>query len=159
MTLNKQDYQKRVATWLKEWQIGLEQLKTQTGQVKAEAKQEYRQQLQQLSGQQAAIQQRLEDLNQADNTNWDTIKTDINQMMRDLQQAFNQFENFSRKYGNDVLSWAKGIAKEHKLHSIGWAEGIAKEDPVESIGWAEGIAEKDLVESIGWAEGYDTSRR
>lgn len=159
MTLNRQEYQKRVEIWLKEWQIGLEQLKAQTGRVSAEAKQEYQQLLQQLSSQQAAIQQRLEDLDHADSANWEKIKTDINRMMRELQQTFNQFKDFAQQYGNDVLGWAKGIAKEHQLHSIGWAEGIAKEDPLESIGWAEGVAKEDVVESVGWAEGYDTSKR
>ena len=159
MTINRQEYQKGIETWLKEWQIGLEQLKAQTGQVSAEAKQEYQQLLQQLSGQQAALQQRFEDLNQADNANWEKIKTDINHQIRELQKTFYQFKHFTQQYGHDVLGWAKGIAKEHQLHSIGWAEGIAKEDPLESIGWAEGVAKEDVVESVGWAEGYDTSER
>ena len=154
MTTKQQDYQKRVTAWLKEWQIGLEQLKAKTSQVKGEAKQEYQQQLKKLVSQQVAIQQKLEDLNQADSTNWEKIKTEINHMMRDLEQTFSQFKRIVQQQGVDVLGWAKGIAHEHKLHSIGWAEGVAKEDPIESIGWAEGMAEENPVESVGWAEGY-----
>jgi hypothetical protein len=59
------------------------------------------------------------------------------------KQAYQErVETSTQQQGKDVLSWAKGIAKEHKLHSIGWAEGIAEENPVESIGWAEGYGNK-----------------
>ena len=58
--------------------------------------------------------------------------------MSEFHQDFDHVKHASRRQGEDVLSWRKGMAGEHKSHSIRWAEGMANEDPVKSKGWPEG---------------------
>ncbi len=150
----KQAYQEKIEAQLKEWQIGLEKLKIKAAKAKAEAKLEYQQQFDELAAQQQAARQKLEALKQVGSERWVDLKANLDSAMIELQQGFDRLKTAGQQYGDDVLSWAKGIAKEHNLHSIGWAEGFAKEKETESIGWAEGLAEKDKVESQGWAEDY-----
>ena len=150
----KQVYQEKIEAQLKEWQVGLDKLKVKTHKAKAEAKLEYQRQLEDLSAKQQVARQKFEALKQAGSEKWVDLKANLDYTMTELQQGFERFKTTGQQYGDDVLSWAKGIAKEHNLHSIGWAEGIATEKEIESIGWAEGVAEENKIESQGWVEGY-----
>lgn len=150
----KQAYQEKIEAQLKEWQIGIEQLKVKAQQAKADAKLEYEQKLDQLAAQQVLAKEKLDQLKKSSAENWDSLQAEVDQAMSKLHHQLDQFRQFAEEQGHDVLSWAKGIAKEHKLRSIGWAEGFTRHKESESIGWAEGLAEEDKVESEGWTEGY-----
>lgn len=149
----KQAYQEKIEAQLREWQLGLDKLRVKAARTKAETKLEYQQQIDALAVKQQAARQKFEALKQASSDKWDTLKVNVDKAMTDLQQGFEQFQTTSQQYGDEVLNWAKGIAQEHKLHSIGWAEGLAKEKETDSIGWAEGVAQKPSSESKGWPEG------
>ena len=150
----KQTYQDKIEAQLKEWQIGIEQLKVKTQQAKAGASREYQQTLDQLATQQVLAQEKLDEIKAASAENWEGLKAEMDRRMSHLQQTFDQYRQVAEQQGLNVLSWAKGIARQHKLHSIGWAEGFSSQKERESIGWAEGLAKEDKATSEGWAEGY-----
>lgn len=126
----RQAYQEKIEAQLKEWQVGLIKLKVKADKAKAEAKLEYQQQLDELSARLHTARQKFDALQQVGSNRWEEMRDNLDTTMTELQQGFNRFKTAGQQHGDDVLSWARGIAKEHKLHSIGWGEGIAKEKEI-----------------------------
>ena len=151
----KETYLNEVEAQLKTWNTAIDGLEAKVGQAQTEARNQFRQLVQNFSASEAEAIQHLEALRRADNLGWEEHKKQLGRVMSTLQAEFDQLKVAAQNVAHESIGWAEGLAEEDEVKSIGWAEGLAKEDVVESIGWDEGVAKEDVVTSKGWAEGYD----
>jgi hypothetical protein len=160
ITIAERDaYLSKVEALLRAWRVAFDTWNTEASKLELPDRTIYETQLEVLAVKLEIAHRRLQNLRLAGQEEWVERRAELATALTGLDEEFNRIKETAPKTGTDVLSWATGIADEHKLESIGWAQGMATEDPVESIGWAQGLAEEDPVDSMGWAEGYDQKKR
>ncbi|MCG3206712.1 MAG: hypothetical protein FOGNACKC_00311 [Anaerolineae bacterium] len=151
----KEEYLHDVEARLKSWDAAVDGLAGVVGQAQTEARNRFRQRVQNFSSSEASAIQHLVAMKQTDDPDWEEHQKQLIRVMATLQEKFNRLKAAAKAAANDSLGWAEGMAKAEHVESIGWAEGMAEKDNIESIGWAEGVAAEDLIESSGWTEGFD----
>lgn len=82
-------YLHKLQTQMDEWNAAIDQLKVRTGQVEADAKAEYDEQINDLQHKQYIAQRKLEKLQQASDDTWESLKFDVEDASNRLGESVN----------------------------------------------------------------------
>lgn len=74
---NRDEYVKKLQAKLGEWNIEIDALVAKAGEVKADAKNEYAEQIESLKSKQAAAKEKLDELQQSGGSAWVDLKSGI----------------------------------------------------------------------------------
>jgi len=86
----KKAYQDKIEAQLKEWSAKIDKLKVKGDKAKAEAKTLYRKQIKNLSIQQEATREKLQELKGAGGEAWEELRVGVDKALADLKGAFNR---------------------------------------------------------------------
>jgi predicted nuclease with TOPRIM domain len=75
--INRDEYVKKLQAKLGEWSTEIDALVAKAGEVKADAKHEYTEQIEALKAKQAAVKEKLDELQQSGGSAWDDLKSGI----------------------------------------------------------------------------------
>ena len=75
--MNRDEYVRRLQEKLVEWNAEIDTLVARAGEVKADAKQEYAEQIASLKVKQAAAREKIEELQQSGGSAWEDLKSGI----------------------------------------------------------------------------------
>ena len=84
---NKEEYISKMQAKLEEWNIDINTLTAKAGEVTADVKNEYREQIEALKAKQATAKQNIEELQQTGESAWGDLKSGIGVAWTDMGKA------------------------------------------------------------------------
>jgi len=85
-----QAYRERIDEQLSKMETQIEQLKSRAADLGAQSKAEFQNAMDKLQQKRAAAAQKLEELKQSGKERWEGVKTEMDQAMADLKDAYNE---------------------------------------------------------------------
>lgn len=142
----KEDYQEKLEAQLKEWSRKIDQLKSAAEKLAADAQVTYHQQIDALRGKQEVAQKKLQELREAGEGAWESLKAGIDRAWDELKHgvegalsrfkgeadreeeirliAYQIWEDEGRPHGRDLEHWrkAEAIWEEQQDQELSGAE-------------------------------------
>lgn len=86
----KAAYQEKLEAQLREWSAGIEELKAEAAEVKADAKIQYSEYIDKLAAKQEAAKAKLQELRDGGEEAWEKLKPGLEQVWKDLKGAVDE---------------------------------------------------------------------
>ena len=84
---NREEYIRKMQAKLEEWNADIDTLTVKAGEVTADVKHEYREQIESLKEKQAEVRQKIEELQQTGESAWGDLKSGIGVAWTDMGKA------------------------------------------------------------------------
>jgi hypothetical protein len=135
-------YIQKMEAQIDEWNDEIAQLRSQVTHPA------FQRHLDALSANVQAVHQKLHELKQTPQDDWDVVRVDVEDGVVILHQ---NFDRTRKEFREGAYGWDPEKAGTREVDSEGWVEGMGHREH-DSEGWVEGMGHQEH-DSEGWVEG------